>query len=111
MTENEELFSITTMPSSRPAHYYLCYLDGCVFMDFNKIGAEGIQLIRISFDGYGCCNVKNALPMNPADAQDFKAMMKAGVLNQSLLMTIIKKTVMDNKALLWKDALTEYKLL
>lgn len=108
---NNELFSITTMPPSRPADYYLCYLDGCVFLDFNKNQTKQIQLIRASFDGYGCCDVLDAIPMELNDAKAFKAMMKAGILDQSLLVTIVKKTIADNKALIWEDALIRYDLL
>ncbi len=112
MQDNHDfLFSIATMPASRPADYYLCYLDGCVFMDFNRAPAGQIQLVRISFDGYGCCNVKNAIPFEPDDAKAFKTMMKAGILDQALLTTIIKKTIAVNKASLWEDALTRYDLL
>jgi hypothetical protein len=107
---NSPLFSITTMPPTRPADYYLCYLDGCVFMDFNKNQTNQIQLVRISFDGYGCCNVQNAIPMDPNDAKAFTAMMKAQTLDQSLLLTIIKKTIAANKDLIWEDALAKYGL-
>lgn len=99
------------MPPTRLADYFLCYLDGCVFIDFNKNPAKQIQLIRISFDGYGCCNVTDAAPMEPEDAKAFKAMMKTQILDQSLLTTIIKKTIAANKALIWENALTRYDLL
>lgn len=108
---NDPLFAITTMPPTRLADYYLCYLGGCVFIDFNKNQAKQIQLIRISFDGYGCCNVTDATPMEPEDAKAFKAMMKTQILDQSLLIIIIKKTIAANKALLWEDALARYGLL
>lgn len=98
------------MPPTRPAGYYLCYLDGCVFMDFNKNQTNQIQLVRISFDGYGCCNVQNATPMDSNDAKAFTAMMKAQTLDQSLLLTIIKKTIAANKDLIWEDALAKYGL-
>jgi len=99
------------MPSSRPAHYYLRYLDSCVFMDFNRYGTEQIQLVRISFDGYGCCNVPNAIPMNLVDAQAFKGMMNTGMLDQALLLNIVKRTIADNSAQLWEEALVKYGLL
>ena len=99
------------MPPTRPADYFLCYLDGCVFIDFNKNQAKQIQLIRISFDGYGCCNVPDAIPIEPEDAKAFKAMMKTQVLDQSLLIIIVKKTIAANKASIWEDALIKYGLL
>ncbi len=45
------------MPESRKADFYLGCLDGSVFIDFNLTGNNLISLCRISFDGYGCCNI------------------------------------------------------
>ena len=52
-------FFKTTMPASRIADFYLGCLDGSVFLDFNTTSDERINLCRISFDGYGCCNLNN----------------------------------------------------
>ena len=45
------------MPESRKADYYLSCLDSSVFIDFNRSNENLISLVRISFDGYGCCNL------------------------------------------------------
>ena len=50
-------FFKTAMPDSRKADFYLGCLDGCVFIDFNLTSDRLISLRRISFDGYGCCNL------------------------------------------------------
>ncbi len=75
---NKELeFFITTMPNSRPAHYHLGCLGGSVFMDFDNDETGRIQLKRISFDGYGCCELVNqAIPMIEFDSKAFKEIMK-----------------------------------
>ena len=57
-------FYITSMPSSRKADIYLGYGDGEVFIDLNFNHKRQLYLKRISFDGYGCCDVngnQNAL--------------------------------------------------
>lgn len=105
-------FFITTMPGTRPAHYYLGYYDGSVYLDFNNVAEGHILLKRISFDGYGCCHLSDkAVPVDHADSQDFKAMLRSGILDQPRLRTIVKKTIWDNRALIWNDALAEYDLL
>ena len=110
MTDNLEFF-ITAMPRTRPADYYLGCLDGSIFMDFDKDEHERICLKRISFDGYGCCNLTDdAIPMDEIDSRAFKQIIETGLFDQSLLTTIVKKTILRNKELIWEDALKEYDL-
>lgn len=49
--------------------------------------------------------------MPPADATAFKAMMKARTLDQAALFAIVRRTIAENRARLWEDALIEYHLL
>lgn len=105
-------FFITNMPDSRPADYYLGCLDGCVFMDFDNCENERIRLNRISFDGYGCCNLENkAIPMNTSDSKAFKQIIATQLSDEPLLTKIIKDTISNNSDLIWKDALKEYGLI
>lgn len=55
----EQVFDFykTEMPDSRKAEFYLGCLDGSVFIDFNKSNNNLISLCRISFAGYGFCNL------------------------------------------------------
>ena len=78
------LFRITSMPSTRPADYYLSYSGGSVFIDFNDFG-NLIQLKRISFDGYGCCTLESAVPMNEEDSEIFKELFNNDLNDQELL--------------------------
>jgi hypothetical protein len=109
---NDELaFFITAMPDSRPADYYLGCLDGAVFMDFDNCENERIRLKRISFDGYGCCDVTDeAIPMNEADSIAFKILIEAQLPDQSRLTAIVKRTLLSNRKFIWEDALNEYGL-
>jgi hypothetical protein len=100
------------MPSSRPADYYLGYMEGCVFLDFNNYGDDRISLVRISFDGYGCCEfVDQSIPLNKDDSKTFIDFVKNFIENQSALMTIVKQAIQLNKELIWEDALEEYNLI
>lgn len=105
-------FFVTTMPASRPADYYLGYLDGCVFLDFDNVGKDQICLKRISFDGYGCCTLaKGAIPLDEEDSMVFKKIFNDEIIDQSVLRAIVTKTIGLNKKLIWMDALERYKLI
>jgi hypothetical protein len=109
---NDEFeFFITTMPASRPADYYIGCLGGSVYIDFDNYDNEHIYLKRISFDGYGCCNLSQAIPMNKVDSQTFKEIIKTQLPDQPLLTAIVKRTILNNKKFIWEDALTKYGLV
>lgn len=104
-------FFIASMPASRPADYYLGCLDGSVFIDFDSLDNGRILLKRISFDGYGCCEIKNkAVPMDEIDSAAFKEIIAAEFPDQLRLTEIVKKTIAINRGLIWEDALNEYDL-
>jgi hypothetical protein len=108
---SELKFFITAMPDTRPADYYLGCLEGSVFMDFENCEHECIRLKRISFDGYGCCDLGDqAIPMNEVDSRVFKEIIEARLSDEARLTTIVKKTISSNKKLIWVDALNEYGL-
>lgn len=100
------------MPDSRPADYYLGCLDSSVFVDFNAVQDDKISLIRISFDGYGCCDFEsNAVPLDKKDSETFIDIIKGEITEQNTVATIIKKAISLNKENIWTDALQEYNLI
>jgi hypothetical protein len=109
---NELEFFVMAMPHSRPADYCLGYFEGSVYIDFDNYGNERICLKRISFDRYGCCTLEDkVIPMNEIDSRDFKAIIGTQLSDQSRLLTIVKKTIKENRDLIWEDALEEYSLI
>ena len=100
------------MPETRKADFYLGCCDGSVFVDFNISNDKLISLVRISFDGYGCCNLDDtAESLNVTDSQAFLKEMEKEVLNQQTIGRLVKKIVQINTDLIWKDALKEYGFL
>ena len=110
---NEEFdFFKTSMPSTRKADYYLGCLDSSVFIDFNQTQDNLISLVRISFDGYGCCNLHdNGLSLNLKDSAEFILEMENEILNQEIITRLVKEIIILNKDHIWIDAVQEYGLI
>ena len=105
-------FFKTTMPKTRPADFYLGCLDGSVFIDFNKTINDQISLVRISFDGYGCCNLEKQVELlNENDSSLFIKEMNNEYLNQEVITAMVKKSIAINEKHIWTDALEKYELI
>lgn len=111
MDQNFGFFK-TTMSDSRKAAYYLGCLGGSVFIDFNQTSDGNISLCRISFDGYGCCDITNkANPLTVEMSKKFVEEITRDELDQEQLTALVKKAIKINQKYLWTDALTEYNLI
>jgi hypothetical protein len=105
-------FFKTTMPDSRKADIYLGCLDGSVFLDFNYTTDKRINLCRISFDGYGCCNIdKNAKCLDNQLSKEFIDEIEKDNLDQEEITKIVLELIRLNKENIWTDALEKYKLI
>jgi hypothetical protein len=98
------------MQETRPADYYIGCLDGCVFIDFNRTNNNCICLQRISFDGYGCCEL-DGFPMSKEDSKLFIDTYMEENLDQEVLTKLVIKTIKNNKQQIWQDALKEFHLM
>jgi len=110
---SEELnFFRTTMPDSRKADFYLGCLDGSVFLDFNYTADKRISLCRISFDGYGCCDLGNeANSLDDTSSKAFMDEMRKDNLDQENITKIVFELTHLNRDKIWMDALEEYGLI
>lgn len=105
-------FFRTKMPSTRKADYYLGCLSGAVFIDFNLTDDSLVYLRRISFDGYGCCNLdeySNCLSRH--DSEDFLREMGKEELKEGIIEDLVMKSIKSNEKYIWKDALRQYDLI
>lgn len=105
-------FFIITPPNARLADYCLGCLEGSVYIDFDNYNKDIICLRRISFDGYGCCNLEGQIiPLNLKDSHIFKELYNKNITDQDEFERIVRNTIADNKHLIWEDALNKYKFL
>lgn len=110
--EQDFNFFKTTMPASRKADFYLGCLEGSVFLDFNKTMDNRINLCRISFDGYGCCDVgSDAKYLDEQSSQAFLQEIGKENLEQEKITKIVLDLIRLNKDNIWTDALEEYNLV
>ena len=105
-------FFKTTMPPTRPADFYLGCLDSCIYLDFEKDENNCIFLKRISFDGFGCCELTNSpTSLNIKESEQFISIFKKDELDQDLLTMLVQKCISLNQDLIWQDAIDKYNLL
>jgi len=104
-------FFKTTMPQTRKADFYLGCLDSSVFIDLNLDNNNQVYLQRISFDGYGCCEVKNSKTLNYIDSLKFVQEMSKETIDQKTIEQLVKRVIGINSELIWTDALEEYYLI
>jgi hypothetical protein len=100
------------MPKTRKADYCLECLEGSVFLDFNVSDENLVFLVRISFDGYGCCNFEeNSKPLSIEDSKNFIQFINHDELSQNIIVFLVKRAIAINIENIWIDALNEYELL
>ena len=105
-------FFKTTMPESRKADFYLGCLEGSVFIDFNYTKDKHISLRRISFDGYGCCDVNNnAKCLDDRLSKDFIDEIRKDKIDQEKITKIVLELIRKNQNSIWTDALEKYQLI
>lgn len=111
MTHYFDFFK-TEMPDSRKADFYLGCLDGSVFIDFNLTSDRFISMCRISFDGYGCCNLTdNNNLLDFEKSKQLIAELTKDELDQENLTPLVKELIKINQDYIWTDALEEYNLI
>jgi hypothetical protein len=100
------------MPDSRKADFYLGCLDGSVFLDFNCSNENLIYLRRVSFDGFGCCNIdNNAICLDSKLSKNFLDEISKDNLNQENITKIVLELIKLNRENIWIDALEEYQFI
>jgi hypothetical protein len=98
--------------TTRPCRFCLCLQGGSVFADFN-IDSEGrVYLVRISFDGYGCCATEGKVARMPLDeSHTLVNLVNTDDVNRDEIREILYRYFEKNKNAIWRDALEEHELL
>jgi hypothetical protein len=106
-----EINIFTPMLPTRPCKYCLSLQGDSVFADFDIVH-EIVCLVRISFDGYGCCGIPEPdRKMNERDSRKFIEMLESGNIVQAEMSEILTRYFQENSDVIWEDALTDHGLL
>jgi hypothetical protein len=99
------------MPT-RPCRYCLALQDDSVFVDFDITWAGAVYLVRISYDGYGCCVPGHqAGKMDRPSSRYLIAAIHTNNLDSPRVTAILQSYFRTNKIALWEDALSEHGLI
>ncbi|MGM8227198.1 hypothetical protein ACSV5M_11480 [Cellvibrio sp. ARAG 10.3] len=94
------------MPT-RPCDYSLGLQEDSVFMDLSLDQQGCFCLVRISFDGYGCCNLseieQEKSTMNSTESSLLKALLDSGDYDNQCIGEILSKFLYEFKDLVWED--------
>lgn len=105
-------FFKANMPETRKSKFHLGCLDGSVFIDFNLTHDNLVSLARISFDGFGCCEIQKEVNLlNVERSKDFIEEITKDKLNQKKLTPLVQEIIKINRDFIWADALKEYNLI
>jgi hypothetical protein len=119
MTSRLEGINISTNVFREGCDITISILNGSIHADYKLVkdassNKKGLKLIRISFDGFGCCNCRNnsALPLSATDsAVIMSSADKTGIDEDGAISSILRNNFHTNRSVIWEDALERYKLL
>ncbi|WP_394165166.1 hypothetical protein [Neptunomonas phycophila] len=99
------------MPT-RPCKYCVALQDDSVFADFEINDTGCLYLVRISFDGFGCCEPEATIgKIDEKSSKYLVAATESNNLRVPEAREILSNYFRANKDSLWKDALLEHKLI
>jgi hypothetical protein len=99
------------MLPSRPCHFCLSLQGGSVFADFDVDPDGRIFVVRISFDGYGCCRAPAEVGrMGVRDSEVLLAMVQQGSVDAAVARAL-RAYFRQNRDAFWSDALAHHSLL
>jgi hypothetical protein len=99
------------MVPTRPCRYCLSLQRDSVFADFEVDDEGRIYLVRISFDGYGCCRIDEARRMSYEESCNFMKWVESGDVDHDAMRSTLLKYFRENEDVIWKDALADHDLL
>ena len=99
------------MLPSRPCRFCLCLQGGSVFADFDVDPDGRVFAVRVSFDGYGCCDAPAEVGrMTVRDSEALLAMVQQGLVHAAAAQAL-RAYFQQNRDAFWRDALTHHGLL
>ncbi len=118
--------------SSRTLTYQVCLFKGSVFVNFKSVKLPDktvLQLLRISFDGFGCCGCEdkklqltneescelisllNKEKELYSDPEAYASNLEQITQIQEQIVKSLKPFLHRNSTIIWDDALKQHKLI
>jgi len=83
-----------------------------ILADFNIDSDERVYLVRISFDGYGCCATEGKIARMPLDeSHTLVKLVNTDDVYRDEIREILYRYFDRNQNAIWRDALEEHDLL
>ena len=95
---------------SRPCRFCLCLQEGSVFADFDVDEEGHAFLLRIFFDGYGCCSGEFK-KMALAESRVLIESVERGAIQDPKIEVVLRTYFEENADVIWSDALATHELL
>ena len=105
--------SASPMPT-RPCKYCFSLQEASVFADFEMDEANQLYLVRISFDGYGCCHPAwktEPIMMSLSESTKLSHYVEADDLAHPEVAQILRSYFTRCGEAIWIDALRDHELL
>lgn len=98
--------------ATRPCRFSLNLQDCCVYADFDVDAANQVYAVRVSFDGYGCCDAPSDIRrMNPKDSLALLQMVSAQSFDIEIADPLLRRYFNEIAPQLWDDALRDHDLI
>lgn len=97
---------------TRPCDYGLAFQDDSVFADFRLSEKGLLYLVRISYDGYGCCEpIVEISKMDEEKSRCLISAIERSDFQSAEIQEIVSGYFREHKHELWEDALIEHNLI
>ena len=97
---------------TRSCSFCLSLQGGSVFADFDIDPGGCVYLVRISFDGYGCCVPDGDIPrLTAQESRTLLNLLDLDEVDVDQMREILRLFFDRSKGVLWADALAEHGLL
>jgi hypothetical protein len=97
---------------TRSSSFCLGLQGGSVFADFDIDPTGCVYLVRISFDGYGCCVPDGDIPrLTAQESRTLLGLLDLEEVNVDKIGEILRCFFDRSRGLIWADALAEHGLL
>lgn len=104
--------NIEVFPPFRACRFCLGLQGGSVFADFDVDPDGRVFAVRVSFDGYGCCDAPADIRrMSTTDSEALLAMVERHALDVEAAERVLRAYFRQTRDVIWSDALAEHDLI